>query len=324
MSDVAAAAGVSRALVSIVFRDMPGASAESRARVREAAHRIGYRPNTAARQLAQGATNTIGVLMTLRNPFHDDIVENLYVHAEPLGFDLLLATVGQTRGIDTALATLSGYPCAGYILLGPTCPVEDIVELDRISPAVVVGERAADGFVDVTRSNDEAGVRLALDHLFDWGHRRIAHVSGAVGASMKARADTYRHWMAQKIPAQPIDVIPGTDLEAGGAEAARVLAARDSLPTAVLAANDRCAIGLLRGLSQAGITVPGMVSVAGFDDIDMGQLGGLSLTTVRQDAAALAQAAMEYLADRINGLDDPPRVSVFTPVLRVRATTGPA
>jgi DNA-binding LacI/PurR family transcriptional regulator len=345
MSDVAAEAGVSRALVSIVFRDMPGASPASRDRVREAARRIGYRPNTAARQLARSAARTIGVLMTLRNPFHADIVEHLYTAAEPLGLDLMLATVGQMRDTDTGLATLAGYPCAGYVLLGPTCPVEDIAELDRISPAVVVGERAAEGTVDVVRSDDEAGVRLALDHLYALGHRRIAHIGGAAGASMKARVDTYLDWMAHHCPKERPDLLPGEDTEEGGLTAAHQLASRknpgarvsggqrspgadastspEDLPTAVLAANDRCAIGLLRGLGERGIDVPARVCLIGFDDTDIGQFGGLSLTTVHQDAAALAEVAMDYLADRVAGADTPPRLSVFTPVLRVRATTGP-
>jgi LacI family transcriptional regulator len=80
----------------------------------------------------------------------------------------------------------------------------------------------------------------------------------------------------------------------------------------------------LRGLGEAGIAVPADLSVVGFDDTDIGQFGGLSLTTVHQDAAALAEVAMDYLADRAAGADTPARLSVFTPVLRVRATTGPA
>jgi DNA-binding LacI/PurR family transcriptional regulator len=323
MSDVAAAAGVSRALVSIVFRDMPGASEASRARVREAARRIGYRPNTAARQLARGAAKTLGVLMTLRHPYQADLVDNLYAEAAPLGFDLVLATVGRGRGASAGLATLAEHPCAGYVLLGPTCPPEEIADLDRVAPAVVIGERDAEGVADVVRSDDEAGVRLALDHLFALGHRRIAYVASRHGASMAARSETYRSWMAERVPGVRPAVVVSEETEAGGAAAARKLAARRQPPTAVLAAMDRCAVGVLQGLAAAGIGVPDGMSVAGFDDMDTAQYGGPALTTVRQDTAALAGLAMDYLRDRIDGLDAPPRLSVLAPTLRVRSTTAP-
>lgn len=322
MSDVAAEAGVSRALVSIVFRDRPGASDETRARVRAIAGRLGYQPNVAARRLAQSSATTLGVLMTLRNPFHADIVERLDTKASALGLDLILSTAGSNRGTEAALATLAGHPCAGYVLLGPTCPPEPIARLSGISPTVVIGERAAERVVDVVRSDDEAGVRLALDYLYDLGHRRIAHVGGSGGESMRAREDTYRAWMAERVPTEPVDVIPGSDTEVGGYHAAATVAARSITPTAVLAANDRCAIGLLRGLAEADLDVPDEVSVVGFDDIDMGQFGGLSLTSIHQDAETLATAAMAYLTDRLAGSDEAPRTRVFTPALKVRATTA--
>jgi DNA-binding LacI/PurR family transcriptional regulator len=230
------------------------------------------------------------------------------------------------------------------------------VDLNRVAPAVVVGERAAGGFVDVVRSDDEAGVRLALDHLSALGHRRIAHVASRHGESMKARTEAYRAWMAERAAAdaaagQPpvatagraargaaaqatsaaaraaevaADVIWAEETEEGGLAAAREFTARAELPTAVLASMDRCAVGLLRGFAAAGVHVPGEVSVVGFDDQDMAQFGGPALTTVRQDAAALAGLAMDYLTDRIDGFDAPPRVSVLAPSLRIRSTTGPA
>jgi DNA-binding LacI/PurR family transcriptional regulator len=324
MSDVAAAAGVSRALVSIVFREAPGASEDTRGRVREAATRIGYRPNTTARQLAQGAPSTIGILMTLRNPYQADLADNLYTEAQAVGFDLVLATVGRGRDAAAGIVTLAGHPCAGYILLGPACPPERVAELDRVSPVVVIGERANEGVVDVVRSNDEAGVRLALDHLHALGHRRIAHVASPHGASMKDRAEAYRAWMAQRAPGEAADVVMSEETEAGGLEAAAVLSGRAVLPTAVLAAMDRCAMGLVRGFAAAGVEVPDRVSVAGFDDMDSTQFGGIALTTVHQDTGLLARIAMDYLRDRIEGLEAPPRLTVLAPSLRVRATTGPA
>jgi DNA-binding LacI/PurR family transcriptional regulator len=322
MADVAREAGVSRALVSIVFRDAAGASEATRARVRAAAARIGYQPNLAARHLARGPGRAIGVLMTLRNPFHASLVESVEQGAAARGREVILATVGPSRAEAAALAALAGQPCAGYVLLGPTGGVDGIVALNAASPVVVVGEPALTGVVDVVHSDDAAGVRAAMDHLGALGHRRIAHVSGT-GSAMRAREAAYREWMARRAAGEEADVIAGSDTEAGGRAAAEALAGRALAPTAVLAANDRCAVGLLHGLGRAGVAVPGEMSVAGFDDIDMGQFGAISLTTVHQDAAALAARSLEFLEDRIGGLAAPARSSVLTPVLRVRATTAP-
>jgi DNA-binding LacI/PurR family transcriptional regulator len=321
MADVAARAGVSRALVSIVFRDQAGASDATRARILDAARQLGYEPNTPARLLAQADSRLVGVMMNLRNPFHADIAEGLYAEAAARGLDLIVSAAGPGHGEAKALEVLRGYRCAGHILLGPTLPAEPLVALGRLGPCAIVGRSDADGLIDSLYYDDD-GVRLALDCLAAAGHRRIAYISGGGAYSMRARAEAYAQWMATHLPGEPADIVPGADTEEGGLAAAALLLARGQLPTALVAANDRCALGLLAGLGRAGAGIPGDVSVIGYDDIEYVRYGGIDLTTVRQDPAPLAAGAVQAVADRLADRDAPARTTVLAPELVVRGTVA--
>jgi DNA-binding LacI/PurR family transcriptional regulator len=319
LEDVAARAGVSRALVSIVVRGVSGASEATRQRVLEVADELGYRPDSRARLLAGRRSRLLGVTLTLNHPFHADLAEGLYTAAEEEGYEVVLSAVTRDRNPRRAIDTLLDYRCAAAVLIGPLVREPWLSALAERLPVVVLGQRSSSRAVDVIRTADEAGMRLGVDHLVALGHRDIAHVDGARGPGAAARRRGYqtamrRHELAPR-------VVAGGPAEEDGAAAARALHAAP--PTAVLTYNDRCAVGLLDVFVRTGIVVPDAVSVVGYDDSQVARLPYLRLTTVSQDASQLAALAVRRAVARLDHEQVSDRELVLTPHLVVRGTTAP-
>ncbi|WP_405071557.1 LacI family transcriptional regulator [Kribbella sp. NBC_01510] len=308
MEDVAARAGVSRALVSIVYRDVPGASDETRARVFAAGDELGYRPDHRARLLGRQRTRLIGVAFDVRQPFHGDLVEALYPAAEALGYDLTLSAVTGSRREAVAIQSLLDYRCESLVLLAPAAPPSALAALAEAQPAVVIARKVRAAGVHVVRTDDAAGSRLAVEHLLSLGHARIAHVDGARAPGAAERRTGYTRAM-RRAGLEPL-VIPGGPTESAGAAAAREL---PSDITAVAAFNDACGIGLLHALRGRD------VSIIGYDDSTPSRLEHIQLTTIAQNADRLAAAALGLAI-----CEDGPSQEVITdPDLVVRATTRP-
>jgi DNA-binding LacI/PurR family transcriptional regulator len=320
LEDVAARAGVSRALVSIVIRDAPGASPQTRERVRLAAAELGYRPDTRARLLSRGRSRLLGVVFGVQHPFHGDLVDGLYPAAERLGYELALSAVTPRRDEARAVAGLLADRCEALVLLGPETPTARLAELAGQLPVVVVARSVRHRAVDVVRTADDAGLRLAVEHLAELGHSRIAHVDGGRAPGAAERRRGYRAAMG----AHGLDprLVPGGPTEDDGAAAARALLA-GGLPTAVAVFNDRCATGLLDVLRGAGVAVPGRLSVVGYDDSRLARLSHVALTTVAQDADRLSELAVARAVQRLDGEPVADRELVVAPRLVVRSTTAP-
>ncbi|WP_153038920.1 LacI family DNA-binding transcriptional regulator, partial [Rathayibacter tanaceti] len=158
IQDVAAAAGVSRALVSIVLRGAPGASEATRLRVREVAQRLGYRPDRRAQQLRESRSRTVGVSFEVRQAFHGDLVETLYTAAADRGFSLLLSASARTRTEGDAVQTLLDDRPEALVLIGSRLGDDALRELRRRLPVVVLARTAA-GVVDAVRTDDAEGAR---------------------------------------------------------------------------------------------------------------------------------------------------------------------
>ena len=328
MADVAEKAGVSRALVSIVFRNQPGASEETRQRVLRVADEIGYRPDSAARLLARGRSRTIGVMFTVRQTFQTDLIEGIYPEAERLGYDVLLSATAQGRSEEKAVEALLGHRCEALILLGPDAEPAYLDELGQRVATVSVSRRVPRARVDFVHSAEGKGVRQAMDHLVEQGHRRIVHIDGGRGPGSADRRRSYRAAMRRHGLEAEARVVPGEHTEQAGIEAGRLLVAeRDRgvpLPTAVLAGNDRCAMGLLMALTRAGVEVPRDMSVVGYDDSHLSHLMPIGLTTVRQDAVLMAEHAVRFAVERLENPELEPREAVLDPKLVIRGTSGPA
>ena len=184
LADVAARAGVSVPLVSIVMRDAPGASAVTRERVRRIAEELGYRPDSRARLLRSARSRLIGVVFAVQQPFHGDLVSGLYTAADNADYELTLSAVTPGRDERRAVAGLLQDRCEALILLGPHAPTSYLADLAARMP-VVVARPVRHRAVDVVRTDDAAGLGQAVDHLVGLGHIRIAHIDGgrAPGAS---------------------------------------------------------------------------------------------------------------------------------------------
>jgi len=322
MVDVAERAGVSRALVSIVFRGVPGASEESRERVRRAAAELGYRPDRRARLLGSSRSRTIGVVFGLHREFHTELVERLYQSVESTDFDLALGATAPTRSERTAVQSLLEFRCEALLLVGPALSRRELQELGQLVPVVVLARELRAPSCDVVRTDDEHGARLAVEHLIGLGHRAIVHVDGqrAPGAAQRRRG--YRQAMAETGLARHARVVPGGLSDEDGERAASELFTGRTRPTAVVAFNDHCAAGLLAAARQRGVDVPGALSLVGYDDSHVAGLASIDLTTVAQDARRLADAALDLAMRRAGGWDEPPSEVVVAPHLVVRRTSA--
>jgi DNA-binding LacI/PurR family transcriptional regulator len=323
LEDVAARVGLSPASVSMVLSNAPGPSAATRERVLEAAAELGYRPDRTASLLARRRTHLVGVLLDIGSPFHAELVEDIHEAAEAQGYDVVLSAVTRTRDERRAVETLVDFRCEALVLLGPVTPASYLNALGRQLPVVVVGRRVAGDGVDVVRSADVDGVRQAVGHLAGLGHRAIAFLDGGSGTIAADRRRGYRTAMRRNGLGDQVRVIAGDHTEAAGTRAARALLKEGALPTAVVASNDRSALGLLDALNRAGVEVPGAVSVVGYDDSSLSRLAHVNLTTVSQDARRQAEHAVAAAVERLDDGRTAHREVVLTPHLLVRGTTGP-
>jgi DNA-binding LacI/PurR family transcriptional regulator len=325
LEDVASRAGVSRALVSIVMRDAPGASSATRQRVLAAAAEIGYRPDARARLLASGRSRLLGAVFGTEGRFHRELLDGLYVAAEEHGYQVILSGLTPSRDEARAVETLMDFRCEAVILLAPERPVPSVV--GRL-PVVTVGWRptavaTGEPSVDVVRTSDEEGMRRAVDHLTGLGHRRILHVDGGSGPASAARRRGYRSAMRRAGLASEARVVRGGISQEDGFGVAPALIG-ESMPTAVVAYNDDVAAGLVEGLAGRGVAVPAEVSVVGWDDSSLARLAHLNLTTVRQDAATMTRLAVARAVARIEDGSVDGFEQVLPPELVVRGSTAAA
>jgi DNA-binding LacI/PurR family transcriptional regulator len=321
LSDVAARAGVSAGLVSLVLRHQPGPSEQTRARVLEAARELGYRADRTASLLARRRSQHLGVVMDVRNTFHAELVAEMDAAATRRGYDLVLSTLTPTRDERTATENLLDFRCEGLILIGPEDRAGWLTSLGQELPVVAVGRRLKSDSLDVVRAADDLGVAQAVAHLAGLGHRDIAFVDGGRGTIASDRRRGYRQAMRGHGLAEQTRIIPGDHTEEAGIRAAPELLNRYA--TAVVASNDRCAVGLLDRLARLGTEVPASMSVVGYDDSMLARLGHVDLTTVSQDAPGQAEEAITLLAERLDDGRAEPREIVLPPRLVLRSTTAP-
>jgi DNA-binding LacI/PurR family transcriptional regulator len=329
MKDVARAAGVSQSTVSRILNDAPipiPVSDATRRRVRALADELGYRPHPVARALRGAPTMLLGAIVRdVTDLFFATAVEALSTEARSRGYSLVLGHAA--RRADEALAltaVLEARQCDGVILLGDLTDepvlIDDLRDAPLPTVAVWHGSQL-DGFRTVCVDND-AGIDAALEHLHALGHRHIAFVGGeSLGDIRERQAAFERHHrkLGMRVPRRYVQHVDNT-LQ-GGYAAFEALFAAGSPPTAIVAATDVLAIGILFAAHARGVAVPEALSLVGFDDIPLAAATSPGLTTVRMPVAAMAAAAID-IATRVAPDDGGP--PIFPPELIVRRSTGPA
>ncbi|RAO32630.1 Maltose regulon regulatory protein MalI [Micromonospora noduli] len=329
--DVARHAGVSTTAVSKVMRNAYGASPEMQIKVRAAIEELGYRPSAAARGL-RGQTYTIGVMLPeMRNPFFADILDGVTEHLAGTDYQVLMAAccndeAGEVR-ITEAMMDRS---MDGVILIAPISSRRHLQKVARAVPTVVVGRHGHSPDYDSVTDDDFAGAGLVVDHLVALGHRRIAHIEHAEKNPVRLkempnaqRADGYRHAMRAHGLSDHIDIVSTTYTQQGGYLGAQQLLARAQLPTAIFAGADIVAMGVLDALTEAGLSAPRDISVAGYDDTMFAAFGPISLTTVDQAGHQMGVNAVRLLLDRIASRGRPTAQIKLSPTLITRRTTAP-
>jgi DNA-binding LacI/PurR family transcriptional regulator len=324
MDDVAAAAGVSRALVSLVMRGSPRVSDRSRAAVRKAAERLGYRPNLAARNLASRRTSTFGVLLNdLHNPWFAEIADGIHDAADNAGYQVIIANGRRSAATeDRAVESFLSHRVDGMILAGCRLPARRIDGLGAKSAVVSVGRPLRSSRVDTVNTDERLGSELAVRHLAGLGHCDIAHIDGGRGAGAAPRKAGYLAAMNAVGLGARCRVVAGDFTEEAGVHGIEVLLTAGRLPTAIYTANDLSAIGALDRLEDEGMRVPGDVSLVGFDNTALAALHHIGLTTIDQPRMTMGALAVRLLLERLDGRTAVRR-EVVPPSIVVRTTSGP-
>ncbi|GAA1314462.1 LacI family DNA-binding transcriptional regulator [Saccharothrix xinjiangensis] len=303
MADVARLAGVSHQTVSRVLNGHPYVQEQTRLRVRAAIAELGYRPNRFARALVTGRSQLIGVVAqntTLCGPA--SLLAAFEQVAADAGFVVTAhrANVLDRESITRALERHRDQRVAGIVVIAPTTSAHDAV--DAVPPGVplVMVDGDSERSTPLVTVDQAAGAVTATRHLLEAGHRTVWHVSGP--PDWFDSADRIRGWRLalESAGAEVPPVVPADWSAASGYRAGQVLARMPEV-TAIFAANDHLALGILRAMSERGRNVPRDVSVVGFDDVPEAAYFIPPLTTLRQDFDAVARDALDLLTAQIDG-----------------------
>jgi DNA-binding LacI/PurR family transcriptional regulator len=320
IQDVARAAGVSPMTVSHVLNDHPHVRTETRERVLRAIAELDYRVNVAARNLRTGRTGTIGLAVPeVDRPYFGQLAAAIIAAAARHELKVAIEQTGASReGELDALALSRNRLYDGLILstVGLGSADTELLKVDY--PVVILGERIFDGPVDHVAMPNAEGAKAATAHLAERGCRRIAIVAGRTGDQVDVsslRLTGYREAVDEAgLGFDPELVVPIDALTMeDGAAAARRMADSGLVFDGVFCVTDTVAIGVLRGLADRGVRVPGAVKVIGFDNVEEGAYTVPSLSSIDPDHALMAGTAVELLARRLaeKGQGERPEVREF-------------
>lgn len=324
MVDVARLAGVSHQTVSRVLNGNPNVRAEVRERVQHAIRQLGYRRNTAARALSTGRSMNLGVVsfdIWQYGPTH--VLFGIADGARQVGYATSLVSLGDTDpgSARAAIDHLIGDSVDGIIVIAPVEGARAAVQAAPAHVPLVMFEPGIDNGTTRVAIDEVLGARLATRHLLELGHESVWQVSGPDGwLGTEARI---RGWRAELTAARRVahEVIAGDWSSASGYRAGQQIA-RNREITAVFAANDQMALGVLQALQQNGLAVPGDVSVVGFDDVPEAAFFQPALTTIRLDFPEIGRRCVERLLKMIQGMPLHP-APPLDPRLIVRSSAGP-
>lgn len=302
---VAKLAGVSQSAVSRVFSGA-SASPATAEKVRKAAAQLGYRPNVLARAMITGKSRIIGLVVAyLDNQFYPEALERLSNALQAQGYHILIFTVpNSSDGIETIVQDLLDYQVDGIIAASVSMSSALTALCAQAGIPVVLFNRGlpGSGLSAVTSANVKGG-RMATQALIDAGHNHIAHIAGWEGSlTGRDRQQGFEEAMAEAdlIPFAVIDGMYKRDIAAA---TARQLMSGKTRPDAIFVGNDHMAFAVIDEIRRLGLSIPGDVSIIGYDDVPLASWAAYDLTTVRQPVNRMVEATIQTLMSAIDGQD---------------------
>lgn len=327
MRDVAEEAGVSKALVSLVYRTPEKVSPERTARVHAAAQRLGFRPNWVASSLsARESTFTAILISNLHNPVFGTVVDSARATLDEAGrYGLMSSAVipgpdGSYRADQRIVNSLEDLNAGGFLVVGvmPDWSVLQNIHPDR---RVVVALAAIDQLPRAAsvRSHNVVGMRDLIAHLVGQGHSKIAHLGGGSQAAGRARAAAYETAMREAGLEEQIRVVPAEFSEESGRAAAQLLLDRFPDTTAITCVNDLVALGAMSVVRGSGRTIPDDIALAGYDNTFLAGLDAINLTSIDTAAEEIGRVAAQWLIADLP--PEPGSEQLISPKLVVRGST---
>jgi DNA-binding LacI/PurR family transcriptional regulator len=332
INDVARLAGVSKGTVSKYLNGTNYVSAVSKAKIAAAIAELEYAPNRIAQGLSSRRSHTIGlVVANIGNQFYAELIRGAEDVAASLGFTLLLAsTDGQPKRESGIVKAMRQRQVDGIVFASVRLADREVTALARDGMKVVLASRhLPDAEVDMVLVENVRGARMAVEHLVAHSHTRIAYVGGPESiAQFQDRAQGWREALEIAGLAAPSELylaLDKMDIEAGFSATERLMGLGNP-PTAIFAATDNLAFGVLKACSHLGYSVPDRIAVVGFDNVPFGEISLVPLTSVDGSGFNIGQRALRLLADRIENDSGPAPYSpirmVIQPNLCIRQSCG--
>lgn len=323
--DVALHAGVSHQTVSRVINREKSVSPETRKRVEEAIDLLGFRPNAIARYMAKGSTRTIACISpNLTDYTFSSLIEGAETYARTKGYFLMSASAPNAEAFAKLVDQLvKSRRAEALLVINPYADDrKNFLPLDV--PVVLMGARPrSEGLASVALDDVQGGF-IAAQHLISLGHKRIALLSGPLGEDCtQDRSEGFQRAMAEaQIEIDPELLYAGDWSATSGQQGVEnFLKSKDGV-TAIFAQNDRMAVGAIHQLQKKGFSIPGDISVVGFDDMPLASYFNPPLSTVRQDILSIGSSAAQLLLDAIKDSSLPKQQLLFAPELVIRSSTS--
>jgi len=308
--EIAKIAGVSPTTVSKVINNYPDVSDKTRAKIKKILNEENFFPNSQAQFLSTKKTWTLGIVyfenlgVGLNHPFFSGVIEAFKKQSDKYGYSLLFGSKNDRLKNDTFLEYFK-YRCVDGIAIICTDPNDkETLELIESDFPIVVIDMFNKNTSTVTSDNVQ-GCTLALNYLYNLGHRKIAHIEGVDKSDnwpSSIRKKTYIEIM-KKLNLEIPDgyIVDGVNFDvSGGYDAMKKLLEHEERPTAVFASGDKLAIGAIDAIKDAGLSVPKDISIVGFDNIEIARYVTQKLTTIRQNCEDIGKAAVDILIEQIN------------------------
>jgi len=324
--DIAADAGVSRATVSLVIRNVPSVADSTRKRVQKSIKRLGYIYHRGAASLRMKQSHAIGLIVSdITNPFFAEVIVAIEERLATAGLVTLLGNTSEDHAKEERLLkTMREFPADGILICHAIGRGTSTGPLDLTGqlPAVAFARRV--GGLDYAGVDNAQGSLLAVEHLCNLGNRRIAFIGGDPDVSTgHERVEGYQRALVQLgLEFDPRIVLPALPTRRGGYDSVRRLLQLENRPTAALCFNDVVALGVIEALRHAGVQAGKEFGVVGFNNVPDAAQSLTGLTTVDTSPRELGESAAELMLKRIEQLDAPIRTVILQPRLIVRQSCG--